>query len=206
MPKTCRVIQNHTPKAPAAWPVLLALVLLPAGLWSTVRAQTSAASGTGASTVARQIVPMVAPIRRQPPSNTASLAPLLKRAAPPAMKPATSTVAAKPSFAVPVAASAVLAAPKAATTATTVAASVSSAKPAAAAPTAAPAAPKFAVYTCKLGEDYSVARKACFKPGVTVATGPEDRNARAKAAKVAAKAAKDTGTRSALGAKRKPVL
>ena len=155
--------------------------------------------------VARQIEPMVAPVRRVSPN--AAIAP----------KAASSATASAPAASVPVPS----AATAAAMTSPTAAAGAAPPPPSAVATTATKAAPpphkngqttnaaratlpapagvkphKLVAYTCKIGQDYSVERKICFTPGVKSAAAPVRR------AKLApSKTTLDPTARSALGVK-----
>ena len=171
--------------------------------------------------VARQIVPMVAPIRRTAPAAAATVAAVPKRAVPEAAAtPATSVSGAAPAAKVTAAAAVPVAAATLAPASAPVATPAKSASPAvAAAPAplapasaavasinrapakAAPKQPKFVAYTCKLGEDYSVERKTCFTPGVAKSSTSDARHVVKSAA---SRPPVDMATRSSLGVKPKP--
>ena len=140
---------------------------------------------------AHQIEPMVAPVRRVAPKTVvapqalplpASAAGLVSAAPAAAAK----APAAKPAPAVVAAAPAASAAP--------VAARSAAAKPA--------AAPKYAVYTCKVGQDYSEKLKACFTPGVSKVASAVGSAAKSLRGKVSGAA--DSSVRSSLGFRAKP--
>lgn len=163
-----------------------------------------AQSETGATRppLARQILPMVGPVRRSKPgtvTGTVAVAPTPPR--PPA--PITTRSPVAPAIA-----------PSLASAALNVAAPIPPPKaPAAAAPTLPPAAaanikatpaarPKFVAYTCRLGQDFSLERQACVsatnqRPSASATTARKV--ARAKPSK----APFDATDRSALGAKPK---
>ena len=158
--------------------------------------------------VARQIEPMVAPVRRVSPNAVAVSA----------AKSAVGAPAAKTAIPPPIAAASLAAPPAAPSTASTLKSAAGSTAAAAAVPvgriaTRAPAImtpalaatgaptpkPKFVAYTCKIGQDYSVERKTCFTPGVAKAATVEPAKRIAKAAPVTAVI--DTIGRSSLGVK-----
>ena len=175
--------------------------------------------------IARQIVPMVPSLQRKTPASAgANLVAAAKRvtaaaagqrvAAGPAKAAVTASVTpvARRRAVVVVAApvplpSPVLAGTQALQPGAQVAAGTTVA---AAAPAAAPAtgSGKFVATTCRVGQDYSVARRTCFTPGVTVASSGKGKARQAAGRKALARAAAEPGHRSALGSalgsRRKP--
>jgi hypothetical protein len=124
--------------------------------------------------VARQIEPMVAPVRRVAPKTSA--VPLMS-----ALQPVGTQGLA--------AASVTSAQPNA------VASAVASAAPPLLGKTpAAATTPKIVVYTCRIGQDFSERLKACITPGVTKVAGA------AKALKAKVGGELENAKRSALGA------
>ena len=175
--------------------------------------------------IARQIVPMVPALQRRPPASAgANLVAGAKRvtAAVAGQRVATGPAKAAVTASVtPVArrrAVAVVAAPVpppslvlAGSQALQPAAQVTAGTTvAAAAPAAAPAAAsgKFVATTCRVGQDYSIERRTCFTPGVTVASSGKAKARQAAGRKALARAAAEPGHRSALGSalgsRRKP--
>jgi hypothetical protein len=149
--------------------------------------------------VARQIEPMVAPVRRVAPGATIANAqkPVVTAA------PAPAAVAAKTPASVPLAVSTpTVAKLKTPVVAAPAAVAVVAASTAASARPAPIKQPKFVAYTCKLGEDYSLERKTCFTPGVKAAGVGSKAEPVSKTAKLQpTKSALDTSGKSALGAK-----
>ncbi len=134
---------------------------------------------------ARQIEPMVAPVRRWTPN--AAPATVAKATVPtpksaPATPPAAS-LAAVPASPLPA-------------TALPAAAPARMPSAVAAKPATKNKQQKFVAYTCKQGQDYSLERKACVTQGTKVSSAPARR-----APKVASKVTLDASSRSALGAK-----
>ena len=175
--------------ANAAHRLVICVVL---GVGTTAMAQTSlpdaAAPVATAPTaqrppVARQIVPMVAPVKRvAPKANTPPTGLVAGTTA-----PATSGITTK---SIPAKAAAALAVP--------------TARPAAV--VLLNAGTKYRVYTCKIGQDYSEKLKSCFTPGVTKAASTQGAGkaaSKAARARIAKAVASDTSGRSALGAKLK---
>ena len=179
----------------AAMPAFAQSVIQSAPLQAPV-----APSETGATRppLARQILPMVEPVRRSKP-GTVAVAPMPpKPAAPIATRsPVTPTIA-----------------PPLVSAASNVAAPVPPPKaPAAAAPTVNPAVaanikatpaarPKFVAYTCRVGQDFSLERQACV-PAANQRPAAIATTARKVARAKPPKAPFDATDRSALGAKPK---
>ena len=193
--------------ASLAFTVALIAMAVPASSQTTAPSAAPPVEATAAPAtparppVARQIVPMVAPIKRVLPSVAAI---------PAAPKKILPSVAATPPAATVVQASAATpAAPALPLTAKPAASIPAPATKVAAPPKAAPVMaattrqPKFVAYTCKLGQDYSVARKTCFTPGVTSATVTGTKAATTKTAGATANAKPpiDLTSKSSLGAK-----
>jgi hypothetical protein len=200
----------------------MAAVMLAVGCSAAV-AQTSADNKpdtakqlvvTPHAPVARQIEPMVAPVRRVAPGATVASAP--KPAAAVATVQAAGKAPAGPQLAITssFAPTAVSAAPIPKVKGPVASVPPPASVPAASAITATPVAvartapatvkvtqPKYVAYTCKLGEDYSVQRKVCFTPGIKTAAVAAKASPAAKTAKLQPKPALDTAERSALGAK-----
>lgn len=196
-------------KAPAhiythvAWLSLLALSLQPsvspAQTTGQTAAQTAGQNSPAIPTpgirppVARQIEPMVAPIRRVTP----------KQATAP-VKSTPVAVATVPSQATAIAAPASTPAPTQVSSPQQVlqqtAPSAKSKRPPAGQALAQPPSktPKIIVHTCKIGQDYSEKLKSCFTPGVTSRVTNAAKSARNKIG-----SSIENVTRSALGAKRK---
>ncbi len=178
-----------------------------------------AQSASARPPVARQIEPMVAPVRRSAPKQMASpnyVVPpasaqgLVQAAAPVATavapKGATTPVAQAQAQAQPQAQPQGQAAIPAATSPITTKSTLTPVQ--ATAQAQAKATPptktqKIVVHTCKLGQDYSEKLKSCFTPGVTARAATKVANA-AKSARNRFGASIESVTRSALGAKRKP--
>ena len=155
--------------------------------------------------VARQIEPMVAPVRRVSPNTAKAIAP----AVPPRAVPQSATLLAPP-------AAALSATPQ---TTTAIAPTVNS-------PSAprivsgvakaikpvvrllepvrsgvATKAAKLVAYTCKIGQNYSLERKSCVTPGVSRVARTQQPSRASKSTQ--ARAPIDTSTRSSLGLKPK---
>ena len=188
------------------------LALMATLVSSAASAQTTAAPAVNAPAqptvsmpkppTARQIEPMVAPVRRVQPSTVAATT--LQRptsasglAAAPQAAPAKTTASKSAPATAPVAAQAspAQAAPVAGTVAKTTGVTV------AAAPPKPTAKPKFAAYTCKIGQDYSEKLKACVTPGVGKVSSTVRGAVKTARAKIGG--ALDTGLRSSLGVKPK---
>jgi hypothetical protein len=156
-----------------------------AGAQTAAGPAPSAPAGA-APPVARQIEPMVAPVRRVAPKQVAAPLPVIALpavaggiAAWPALAPKPMQAAASPPKAVSGAGKGVVG------------------RTAQAVLQPAAKAAKIVVHTCRLGQDYSEKLKSCFTPGVTKVTSA------VKAVRSKVTASFDTATRSSLGAKRK---
>ncbi len=210
-------------KTGPAWGVSLKSLclgaVLSAGGYSSAWAQSAAESKpdtvkpvlitTPHAPIARQVEPMVAPVRRVAPGAAVASTPK------PAATVAAAAVPAKLPSGLQPASGASLAPSSTGTAANSKSkgpvAAVATA-PSTGAPTAATVAvparitptvklPKFVAYTCKLGEDYSVARKTCFTPGVKAAGAVKSASASKTANSQPPKAAIESSGRSALGVK-----
>ena len=134
--------------------------------------------------IARQILPLVEPVKRKAPAAVSNLAPGLKSAGAAATPRVTAAVK-----------------PVARTKIVTVAPPATQpAAPAVAQPATIAAPRQFVAYTCKLGQDYSVERRECFTPGVTTAAGVGKKASQKAGRTTLARAAAEPGKRSSLGA------
>ncbi len=151
--------------------------------------------------VARQIEPMVAPVRRSAPKQVASPAYVVPpSSAQGLVQAAAPAVAASKAPAPPAQQQAATPTPNQVATSPIITKSTS--PPAQALAQSVAKTPKIVVHTCKLGQDYSEKLKACFTPGVTARAATKVANA-ARSARNKLGASIESATRSALGAKRK---
>lgn len=145
--------------------------------------------------VARQVEPLVPPVKRAKPNGSVATAPA-KKAVPvaEAAKSGVPIASSSGNALAPSAPDAAIAKPATATSVTQNAANI-------AVPYPAPTERKFVAHACKLGDEYSVGRKTCFTPGVKRASTSKVVHEKTQTARN--KTSIDQIGRSALGAKPK---
>jgi hypothetical protein len=182
----------------------LGLVGLAAATVGAAAQGTAPSSGavpgvTARPPVARQIEPMVAPVRRTAPKQVASPAYVVAPANAHGLQAAATNKAVAAPPVVQVQAPTPAPGPAATSPITT----KSTPPPVQALAPSASKTPKIVVHTCRIGQDYSEKLKSCVTPGVTSRAATKVANA-AKSARNKLGVSIESVTRSALGAKRKP--